>query len=124
MDLRDHVNKFPYGQMWSLDYNGQTVIARKDFHSWTYRGGKLIEGICLPGITIYSPKPAALGAAGLAADDLTTPDPTAAMWSVPPESTDWRLVAVSGVAIVAITAAFLLAIRAAGNARRRPARLR
>jgi hypothetical protein len=116
VDLRDHINKFPYGQVWTLDYAGATVAARKDYHQWTYHNGKLITGICIPGITLYAPKPA--GMAATTVDSLDNPDPTAAVFNTT-DATDWRLVAVSGVAIVATVGLFLLAIHGAGRARLR-----
>jgi hypothetical protein len=115
VDLRDHINKFPYGQVWTLDYNGATVAARKDFHVWSYRNGKLVTGLCIPGITLYAPKPAGV-AATIQIDSLDVPDPSAAVFNST-DTTDWRLVAVSGAAIVATVGLFLLAIRGAGRAR-------
>lgn len=56
VDIRDHeIGKVPYWSTWSKDYNGVTVLARKDYHTWTYINGQLITGICIPGITLYQP---------------------------------------------------------------------
>jgi hypothetical protein len=116
VDLRDHINHFPYGQTWELVYSGQTVIARKDHHTYTYRNGKLVTGICIPGITLYAPKPAGVSAT-LQIDTLDTPDPSAAVFNTT-GATDWRLVAVSVAATVATVGLFLLAIKAAGRSHR------
>ena len=72
--------------------------------------------------TFYRPLPAG---ATLGSDtDVTnietaTPDPTLAVYDQPPSTTNWPLVAVSGVAIVATVAAFVLAIKVAGRPRLR-----
>src|ERR1700758_549281 len=89
--LRDRIRNFPYGQTWALDYNGAIVLARKDHHVYSYINGQLVSGICIPGVTLYQPTTPAAAAptsnltatatTALAADDLTTPDPTAAVYS-------------------------------------------
>jgi hypothetical protein len=53
--LLKHINEAPYGTVWSTTYQGQPVLARKDYHTWTYRNGELVSGICIPGITLYQP---------------------------------------------------------------------
>jgi hypothetical protein len=127
MMLRDHINQHPYWTTWTTSYNGQGVLARKDYHQWTFRkqpdGTMQLEtGICLPGITLYEPIPATsttgAGATPLGDSDLTTPDPNAAVYSKyePPETTDWPLTLFSAGAIVAVGVAFALAIKYAGRA--------
>ena len=111
VDLRDRINHFPYGQQFFLDYGGQVVIARKDFHQYTYRNGRLVTGICIPGITLYQPVPATAGATALAGDDLTTPDPTAAVYSGEAERPNWGLVALSAAAGGLVVAGFLAVLR-------------
>lgn len=61
----------------------QYVIARRDHHTWTFHGGRLITGICVPGVTLYeSLLTQATGASAPTNDDLSTPDPAAAVYSV------------------------------------------
>jgi hypothetical protein len=120
MDIRDHIAKPAYGTTWQMDYGGQTVVARKDYHSWTYRGGQLVTGICIPGVTLYQPT---VGMQLTAADALgptdLAPDPTLAMWGADdvPEQTSWPLVIASGVAAAAVVTLFVVAIKHAGRAR-------
>lgn len=63
IDLLHHVNQYAYGTTWTMTYQGTDVLARKDHHTWTWRGGVLVTGICIPGITLYTSAPAAPGAA-------------------------------------------------------------
>jgi hypothetical protein len=63
IDLLRHVNAYAYGTTWTLVYQGQNVLARKDHHTWTWRGGVLVTGICIPGITLYTSAPATVSAA-------------------------------------------------------------
>lgn len=114
MDLRDHVSGFPYGQTWTLPSNGQTVLARKDHHTWTWRGGQLVTGLCIPGITLYAPASPTVAKAILSAGDPLAgpPDPTAAVFGAEEvQTTDWGLVAVSGLAIVGVLTGFWAALR-------------
>jgi hypothetical protein len=119
MDLRDHVGKFPYGTMWRMSYNGQDIIARKDYHTWTYRGGQLLTGICIPGITLYAPSGSAqhVGALPEGSDPLAgAPDPSAAVYGADETlGINWSLVAVSGAAVLAILGAFAAALHYAGH---------
>ena len=128
IDIRDHINQYPYGQIASTtSYNGQTVAAFKSHHLWTFRKmpdgtTQLVSNICIPGCSLLVP--VAAGTQGIGAteqDSLATPDPTAAVYGVDPtgRQTNWPLVAVSGVAIVATVAAFVLAIKVAGRPRLR-----
>jgi hypothetical protein len=53
------------------------------------------------------------------ATDLSTPDPTAAIFSqLPPASIDWPLVALSSLALAGAIGMFWLAIHGAGQAAR------
>jgi hypothetical protein len=116
IDLLHHVNRFPYGQTWSIDYSGRSILARKDCHSWTYRGGQLVTGLSIPGITLYEPIPTTTGAgAVLAANDLTTPDPTAAVYSEEGGGPNWGLVLASGSVAVGVFFLFRLALEYAGE---------
>ena len=81
IDLRDHIRSFPYGTVWTMSYGGQTVVARKDYHTWTYKGGQLLQGICIPGITLYEPIPPAVGA--------STPIGDPAMFGAPDDNGWW-----------------------------------
>ena len=83
---------------------------------------QLVSNICIPGCSLLVP--VAAGTQGIGAteqDGLASPDPTAAVYGVDPagRQTNWPLVAVSGVAIVATVAAFVLAIKVAGRPRLR-----
>ena len=110
MGLRDHIAPFPYGQTWSMPYNGATVIARKDHHQWTYRGGQIVTGICIPGITLYSQIPGGAGAMQNAGDPLANPDGTEAVYGaddVPAiQTTDWPVVVACGAVLVTLVGAF------------------
>jgi hypothetical protein len=126
VDLRDHwMPKAAYGDTQTLDYEGAIVLARKDHHTWTYKGGQLLTGICIPGITLYKPTPAAQnslsglpGLAAASADTLEVPDPTAAVYSVD-VGTDWPLVGASAAAIAGLVVAFLAGLHYAGPVRSR-----
>lgn len=99
--LRDRINAFPYGQQWTASWNGQTVLARKDYHTWTFRKNpdgstQLAQNICIPGITLY--RAAGVGVSGLLGEDATdparaAPDPDLALYSGAPHPTSWRAVA-------------------------------
>jgi hypothetical protein len=127
MDVRDHVRSYPYGQIAkTIQYQGQTVGAFVSHHTWTYRGGQLVTGICIPGVSLLIQQtntPPASGT-GASTDSLATPDPSAAVYGAddvpgPPEGTDWTLVTVGVAAIATVTAGFWLAIRQAGRASRK-----
>ena len=125
IDIRDHINQYAYGAIASTtSYNGQTVAAFKSHHVWTYRKmsdgtTQLVTGLCIPGCSLLVPVAAGTqGIGGTEQDSLATPDPTAAVYGVDPgapASTNWPLVLVSGVAITATIAAFILAIKLAGR---------
>ncbi len=126
MDVRDHVRQYPYGQIAkTIQYNNQTVGAFVSHHTWTYRAGQLVTGICIPGVSLLiqnaTPTPTA-GVGAATTDSIDTPDPSAAVYGAddvsPPTTTDWPLVLISGAAIATITAGFFLALRQAGRARR------
>lgn len=121
MQLRDHVSGFPYGQTWTMQYQGQTVTARKDYHTFTWRPGVgLVTGICIPGITLYQSNAPGLIGQNIG-DPLVNPDGTEAVYGADtlpaPQKTDWPLVIASGAAIAATVAAFVLAIKLAGRPR-------
>jgi hypothetical protein len=109
--LRNHIAAFPFGQTWTTDYDGETVLARCDCHEWTYRDGKLITGLHIKGITLYAPttKASLTDAPPNTGDPLATPSPLIAdaLFNPPPVGTvsPWALVgiaaAVGGTAAVA-----------------------
>jgi hypothetical protein len=126
VDVLGSINSFPYGGLARVvTYNDQTVGAFKSHHQWTYRNGRLVTGICIPGVSLLIAMPNALAAplgatSNVAGDSLQTPDPTAAVYSVdaPPETTDWKLVATTAVITVGVVGLFLYGIRTAGKASR------
>lgn len=121
MDLRDHINAFPYGQTWTTTWGGEAVLARKDRHTWTNRrqpdgSMKLVSGICIPGITLYETVPA--GYTGI--ENFDTPDPTAAVYGaddVPPAKTSWGLVALTAGATLSVVGLVWLGVKLAGAPR-------
>jgi len=122
IDVRDHIRQYPYGSIAkTVQYNGQTVGIFVSHHSWTYRNGQLVTGICIPGASIIVKQAPGL-VTSTTPDNLDTPDPTAAVYGAddvpPPQSTNWSLVAVSAGAAATAVALFLLAIRSAGRATR------
>ena len=102
------------------------VLARKDYHTWTYHQGRLVTGICIPGITLYESllTQALAGAApgvgqydaggGGETFDEAVPDPTAARYSQD-IGTDWGLVAATAGAAAAIVVAFWAGLKLAGR---------
>ena len=74
VDLRDHwMMTAKYGDAQTLDYDGSIVLARKDHHTWTYKKGVLVTGICIPGITLYKPLSASIVGLSIGDDTLETP---------------------------------------------------
>jgi hypothetical protein len=119
ISIRDHIAAPPYGTTWSKDYGGQTVIARKDYHTWTNRGGQLVTGICLPGVTLYSPraKNGLVGVSDPSGDPLAMPDAAMAIYNA--ENADggiaWGPVVGSGLALLVVVGGFVAAIKYAGR---------
>lgn len=120
VQLLGTVSKVPFGQTWTKVYNGQTVVARKDRHTWHYdANGQLFTGLCWAGITLYKP----FTTGGVQGDTYVTniesaqPDPTLAVYDVPP-GIDWPLVGLSASAGAITVALFLLALKHAGKAAR------
>ena len=111
--LRDHeIGKVPYWTVWSTTYQGAPVLARKDYHTWTYKDGQLIQGICIPGITLYAPSAPLLARASytLPAGTIET-----SLDGTPERTVDPRVVVGAGIALAATVGLFWLAIRLAGN---------
>jgi hypothetical protein len=123
--------KVNYGETTGIDYAAEEeggfsgfVVARKDHHTWTYKNGKLLSGICIPGITLYKPllTPSLAGPPGKdlakgVGDSLTTPDPTVAAYTNDP-GTDWGLVGLSAGAALLVVGAFWAGIHFAGKPER------
>lgn len=120
-DLLKVINKVPFGYTWNRVHNGQTILARKDHHAWTYRGGQLLTGLCIQGITLYRPftTGAVPGDTDITNIEAAQPDPTLAVYDNAPSSTDWGLIAVGTGAAVGVVALFLLALKHAGKVGRR-----
>ena len=114
----------PFGQQWTKSYGSQTVVARKDHHTWTFRkhpdgSTALVTGICIPGITLYRPAPdrAVLGGVPDVTDPATAaPDPEFALYAGlhPAPRTNWGLVAAGAAAGATALGVLLLGLRAAG----------
>jgi hypothetical protein len=118
IDVRDHVRSYPYGSIAkTIVYNGQTVGAFVSHHSWTYRNGVLVTGICIPGVSLVTQATQGVGATE--ADNLDTPDPTAAVYSLdePPPGISWPIVAFTGAAMLLVVGGFWAAIQLAGRPR-------
>jgi hypothetical protein len=90
-DVRDHIGLYEYGKLAQVSiYAGQPVATFKSRHTWTYKDGKLVTGICIPGVSLLVPV-APYTVAGVAPDtavDLSRPDPELATWdaSAAPQS--------------------------------------
>jgi hypothetical protein len=111
-------NQYPFGQTWTQEYNGQTIIARLDRHTWHYLpDGTLLTNLCWRGLTLYRPLPVGgpQGASVVTNIETATPDPTLAVYDQVPRQTDWLLVAECGAVIAVFVTGFLLAIKYAGH---------
>lgn len=125
IDIRDHINNYQYGRVVATtSYNGQSVGVFKSHHRWTFRrmpdgSTQLVQNICIPGCALVVPVAAGTqGVGGTLADNLDTPDPTAAVYGaddVPIVKTNWGTVALTAVAAAAIVAAFAAALHYAGK---------
>ena len=133
MGIRDHINSggFPFNTTWSVPYNDQLIVARKERHGWTYKNGQLVTGLCISGVTLYAPltidsappagtigtgdTPTANPNAGPALPpDQVTPSTDYGVFSSPP--TDWSLIALSAGAGALVIGLFWLALHHAGTA--------
>jgi hypothetical protein len=122
IDIRDHVRQYSRGTVArTMVYGGQTIALFVSSHTWTYRNGVLVTGICIPGVSVLVQQAPGVGATATESDSIATPDPTAAVYSadVPPSSTDWPIVAVCGALVGTVIAMFWGALKAAGKAKRR-----
>jgi hypothetical protein len=119
LDVLHNVRAYPRGSIAkSVDYKGQAVGAFVSSHTWTYRNGQLVTGLCIPGVSlVFQPQTMASGVA--THDSLENPDPTAAVFvdlGDAPSTIDWPLVAVSAGVIVIVVTLFALALHHGGRA--------
>jgi hypothetical protein len=120
IDVRDHVRSYPYGSIAkTVQYNGMIVGAFVSHHSWTYRNGVLVTGICIPGVSLITQQTGS-ALASATADSLATPDPTAAVYGADdlPQKTDWPIVAACGALIGGTVFLFLQALKLTAKAAR------
>jgi hypothetical protein len=101
----------PYGYEWTTTYDGQQVMAIKQHHTWTYHNGKLVTGICIPGITLYRPKKVGVEETPV---DLGVPNNDVAWFDEGP-GVSWTSVAWTAAAAAIVIALFFLAIRKMGK---------
>jgi hypothetical protein len=85
--IRDRIRQFPRGSIAQIvDYNGQTVGFWVSNHTWTYQrqadgSMQLVTGICIPGVSlIYRPQAQQASLTQAVGDDLSAPDPNAAVF--------------------------------------------
>ena len=121
IDVRDHVRSYRRGTIARVvSYGGQNVAAFVSSHTWTYRNGQLVTGICIPGVSLLVQQPSNGGVGVNAPDSLATPDPTAAVYGADDlPQTNWGMVAATGAAAAGVVALFLLALKHAGKASKR-----
>jgi hypothetical protein len=122
--IRDHVRQF-YKKGSSviaqtMTYNGTLIGFLVNTHTWTWRNGKLLTGLCIPGVSVLVrlPTPAEALTPTSSTNPLAIPDPNLATWTAVPETTDWPLVGAGLTAIAATVTAFFLALKHAGRAQR------
>jgi hypothetical protein len=83
--IRDKVRSYKLGTIAETKtWRGQTVAAFCSSHTWTYRNGMLVTGICIPGVSLLSPTDPN---ADKLDPGLSHPDPDAATWTAP--GFDW-----------------------------------
>ena len=117
MSIRDQVKKFTRGTIaQTMNYNGQTVGFFVSSHTWTWKNGQLLTGLCIPGVSVMTQVPNG-GTGGTPPPNLNTPDPNLAMYGAD-EPINWPLVLGSAAAGGVVVGLFFLALRNAGKARR------
>ena len=47
---------YPMHSMASAEFGDRIAVARVEWHTWTYRAGKLVQGV-FRGVTLYEPIP-------------------------------------------------------------------
>lgn len=122
VSLLHGIGNVPYGQTWIKPYGtSMQIMAIKQRHTWTYRGGKLVSGICIPGITLYTKPNAATPPTPPQLGDTTPPElPQAGDIAAFNEApTDWPIVIASAGAILTVSILFALALKHAGRAARK-----
>ena len=75
-----------------------------------------MTGICIPGVSLVTQVTGG-GIGATEADNLNTPDPTAATYALdePAGGTNWPIVIASGVALALVVGGFWAALRLAGR---------
>jgi hypothetical protein len=98
MEIRDRIRSYARGTIAATKHwRGQDVAAFVSSHSWTYRQGTLVTGICIAGVSLLQPQPPGVGVTN--DPGLSVPDPDAATWTGP--AFDW-VDTLLGVAIGAL----------------------
>ena len=105
--VRNHIAKYPYGGVAeNYVFQGENVGAFVSHHTWTYKGGRLVTGICIPGVSLVVAQSSPLGTGIVvksSGDDLSNPDPDIAAWlasTTPPGF--WAFCAAVGVELFAL----------------------
>lgn len=112
--IRDHIRLYEYGAIpaqvpWKASDGSDIVVGTwKNHHVWTYKGGKLIENICIPGVTLVT-RPAGALVVTEPPDSIQTPDPNAAMY--PAEGIDWLTVGLSAAVGALVVAGFFYVLK-------------
>lgn len=118
IDVRNHIGQYAYGSIArTVPYAGGAVAAFKSHHTWTWRDGQLVTGLCIPGVSLLTQAAGGTVAAVPIVDSLDTPDPNAAVFAA--DGINWNLVAVSAGATVLVIGAFFAALHFAGPKRRK-----
>ncbi len=108
--VRDHVSRYDYGAIAEqTTYQGSVVGAFKSHHTWTYRNGQLLTGLCIPGVMLVVPTDSPLGRPAQPAasgGDLLSPDPDIPMWL---SDADAASAMVLGGSLLGVAALLLLA---------------
>lgn len=109
--IRDHIRSYEYGDIpaqvpWKAS-DGSDIIAGtlKQRHTWTFRDGVLVTGLCIPGVTLVWRPTAGDVSQPPFQDSIDTPDPNAALY--PAREIDWPLVGLSALAGAAVVGAFI-----------------
>ena len=110
--IRDHIHDYTRGAIVAqIVHQNETVGFFVSSHTWTYKNGQLVTGICIPGVSLLIQDSPNLASA-LPPDSLDQPDPNAAVWIAAPDpGPSWPLVVAGAVAIGVTITAFLYVLR-------------